>query len=359
MNKTSFSKSDPQQLSKIDKDTIFISDIILSLARHLKIILITPTIICSLTIFHLTFIAKPVYTSTSKIMSSSSNSGITQAAGLAAQFGINMSTTQSGPKWVYGEIIKSRTLAREVLKQKFDTNEFGPQKPLLQILTYGNEEQKANIKTLETLGVDAFLGMIRVVEDRKTSILSISVDASEPNLAAKINEVIIEELDKHQKKYNKANTSDTKQFIQSRIKNTEQELMAAEEDLKVFMDRNRRIENSPALQLEQQRLGREVTVLTGVFTTLKQQLETTKIEEVKESNYVVILDPPEVPLIRSKPHKKLIVILAGIFGIGMSFILILILELTLNITKEDKNKINKAKALGIRNLMELIPGKSK
>ena len=42
--------------------------------------------------------------------------------------------------------------------------------------------------------------------------------------------------------------------------------MAAEENLKVFMDRNRRIENSPALQLQQQRLAREVTVLTGVFT---------------------------------------------------------------------------------------------
>ena len=54
---------------------------------------------------------------------------------------------------------------------------------------------------------------------------------------------------------------------------TEKELMAAEEDLKVFMDRNRRIENSPALQLKQQRLSREVTVLTGVFTTLKQQLK--------------------------------------------------------------------------------------
>ena len=60
------------------------------------------------------------------------------------------------------------------------------------------------------------------------------------------------------------------------------------------MDRNRRIENSPALQLEQQRLNREVIVLTGVFTTLKQQLETTKIEEVKESDYVIILDPPEI-----------------------------------------------------------------
>ena len=48
--------------------------------------------------------------------------------------------------------------------------------------------------------------------------------------------------------------------------------MTAEENLKVFMARNRRIENSPALQLEEQRLSREVAVLTGVFTTLKQQL---------------------------------------------------------------------------------------
>ena len=45
------------------------------------------------------------------------------------------------------------------------------------------------------------------------------------------------------------------------------------------MDTNRRIENSPALLLEQQRLQREVTVLIGVFTTLKQQLE-------KSTNYM-------------------------------------------------------------------------
>ena len=54
-----------------------------------------------------------------------------------------------------------------------------------------------------------------------------------------------------------------------------EELRNAEEELKNFKDRNRRIENSPTLQLEEQRLLREVTVLTGVFTTLKQNLEST------------------------------------------------------------------------------------
>ena len=342
-----------------EEDTISLTDIMLTLARHLKVIIITPTILCTLTIIYVLFIAKPVYTSTAKIMSSSSGSGVSQAAGLAAQFGINIPTGQSEPKWVYPEIIKSRTLARAILKQKFDSNEFGPQKSLLQILTYGNDEPEFNLDTLEIMATEYFLEMIEVSEDIKTAILTLNINASEPILAAEINKVLIEELDAHQRKYNKAKTSDTKQFIEERIIDTEKELMAAEEYLKVFMDRNRRIENSPALQLEKQRLGREVTVLTGVFTTLKQQLETTKIEEVKESDYVVVLDPPEAPLQRSKPNKRLMVILAGILGIGLGMVLAFIREFTANSEKEEKDKMTEAKSLVRQHLSDFIPGKSK
>ena len=191
------------------------------------------------------------------------------------------------------------------------------------------------------MAVDNFIAMIDIIEDNtQTGILTLSINASEPSLAAEINKVLIEELDAHQLKYNKAKTSDAKQFIEERIIDIEKELMAAEEDLKIFMDRNRRIENSPALKLEQQRLGREGTVLTGVFTTLKQQLETTKIEEVKESVYVIVFDPPEVPLKRSKPNKRLIVILAVFLGLVLGMVLAFIREYAANSDKEEKDKIS-------------------
>ena len=342
-----------------EENMISLTDIMLALARQIKVVIITPTILCTLTIIYVSFFAKPVYTSTAKIMSSSSGGGgMSPAKGLAAQFGINIPTGQSEQKWVYPEIIKSRTLAKSMLKRKFDTNEFGPQKNLLQILTYGKNAPQMGLDTLEIKAVDSFLGMIGISEDTKTGILTLRINASEPQFAAEVNRVLIQELDAHQRKYNKAKTSETKQFIEERILNTEKELMAAEENLKVFMDRNRRIENSPALQLEQQRLGREVTVLTGVFTTLKQQLETTKIEEVKESDYVVILDPPEVPLQRSKPNKKLMVIMAGFIGIGLGLVLAFILEIIANSKKEEKDKMSEAKSLFLKNINELIPGKS-
>ena len=352
--------SEFQQPYYFEEDTISITDIMLILARQLKVIIITPTILCTLMIIYVLFFTKPVYTSTAKIMSSSSGGGgVSQAAGLAAQFGINMPTGQSEPKWVYPEIIKSRTLARSMLKRKFDTNEFGPQKDLLQILTYGNDDPQVGLDTLEIMAVDNFLAMIDISEDIKTAILTLSINASEPSFAAEMNQALIEELDTHQRKYNKAKTSDTKQFIEERIIDIEKELMAAEEDLKVFMDRNRRIENSPALRLQQQRLGREVTVLTGVFTTLKQQLETTKIEEVKESDYVIVLDSPEIPLQRSKPNKKRMVILAGILGIGLGVVLAFMREFASNSDKEEKEKMTEVKSLVLKNISELIPGKSK
>ena len=149
---------------------------------------------------------------------SSSSSGLSQAAGLAAQFGINIPTSQKEPKWVYPDILKSRTLGKAVLQQKFSTDKFGKDKTLLQILTYGDGIPEFSIDTLEAMAVKKFLEMIYVSEEITTGILTLNVDAIEPNLAAGVNQALIEELDSHQRRYNKTKTSETKQFILERIK---------------------------------------------------------------------------------------------------------------------------------------------
>ena len=105
---------------------------------------------------------------------SSSSSGDSQVTGLAAQFGINLSTNQSEPQWVYPEIIKSRTLMKAMLKRKFDTEKYGPNISLLQILTNFNKSSKHDINALEVLAVDNFIGMISLSEDKKSAEVEIS-----------------------------------------------------------------------------------------------------------------------------------------------------------------------------------------
>ena len=331
MDEQQYPPQPPQQPQYYyEEDTISLSDILLVLAKQLKLLIITPLVFGVITAFYVLFMVGPTYVSSAKIMSSSGGSSTSQLQGLAAQFGVAVPGGSEGAQWVYPEILKSRTLAKSVLKRKFDTEKYGPQKSLLQILTYGDEEPTVSIDTLEIHGANALIGMIEI--ESQGSFYNLSVSTFEPQFAADLCAVLIEELDRHQREYKTEKVKETRLFIEGRIIDIQKELEGAEENLKVFRDRNRQIGQSPALLLEQQRLTRETAVLTGVFTTLKQQLEMTKIEEVKESALAQVLDPPEAPLYRDSPKRKRSVLLALILGFGLAVGLAFVKEYIYNIT---------------------------
>ena len=350
-------KSFQQSYSKssLQDDGISILDLLLVIAKGLKVIIILPIIISIITIIYVLYFIDPVYESTSKIMSSSGNSNVFSQSSLAMQFGINLPRNQAEPQWVYPEIIRSRTLANKILNRKFNTIEFGSQKSLLHILTSGESNEVSNNDSLNIKAINAVLGMVKVSESGST--IQIKINAKEPRLARDINFAFIDELDAHQRAYNKTKSSETRKFIEERIKSTEIELNVAEEDLKNFRDSNRRIQNSPSLLLEQQRLSREAAVLTGVFTTLKQELENAKIEEVKESNYVIILDPPEIPILRIKPKRKVIVLSAGILGLVLGLIIIFFNEYANRGLNYQKDKFEQLRMLFFKNIKDFIPYK--
>jgi len=336
----------------IEEDYITLPEILLILAKHFKIIVIMPIITCTLMIINVQFFTEDVYIAKAKIMSSIGSSNVSQAAGFAAQFGINLlPSNQSTKQWYLEDIIKSRTLAKIMLNRKFDTEKYGKKKSLFKILTNIDVNDTNNDIDLQS-GINSVIAMITLTPS--DNHYNLEVAASEPIFAKDFTIALIEELDEYQREYNNTQISETRQFIKERIKETEKDLNLAEEDLKNFRDRNRRIENSPSLLLEQQRLSREVSVLTGVYTTLKQQNETTKIEEVKESIYVTVLDPPIAPITRSKPKKKFMVTLSGIIGIAIGVSLAFLIYFFESRSAKEQQKLSQLKTIFIKNLKELF-----
>jgi len=331
---------------KFDEDTISLMDILLVLAKHLKLIIIIPTVFCIITIINVLFFISPLYVSTTSFMSSALESKQHQLLGLASNFGYSLAS--ESVQWSYIDVIKSRTLARNILNHKFNTEKYGFQKTLLQILTYGDEEPRVEIDTLMIGGIKAVQGMIEL--NKSGRMYELAVSAFEPQLAADIASTVLDELDIFQRGYNSRKVNKTRRFIEDRLLDTKIELEATEEALKDFRERNRSIIGSPQLQLEQDRLSRDVSVHIGVYTTLKQQLETAKIDEVKELNYVAILDEPVIPLFPSKPRKKFMVVLAGILGIGLGIVLAFIREYTMRGNLEEQEKLKKAKSLFVKNI---------
>ena len=112
-------------------------------------------------------------------------------------------------------------------------------------------------------------------------------------------------------------------FIEERKEQVKVILTKAENNLKNFRSKNRKVIDSPDLQLELERFLRDVEIQTQIYITLNQQYEIARIDELKETPSVLILDEGFSPLEKSEPKRKLIVIISFLFGCSFGTIYVL------------------------------------
>ena len=332
--------------SIFEEDTISISDILLTLAEQLKVIVLTTFISVFLTFTYVQFIQQPQYVSSATILLPENKAGsLGGLAGLASQFGVNIPTGAqadlSSPS-LFPALLRSRTFAEQILDKKFYTKEFGKELSLLAILTYGNGLPKFGRDTLVTQALGGFNGMVEFDRGSTSAFSVIKVTASEPLFAKKLAEITLAELEALNRFYKSQTVNEKTSFISNRISSVEKDLESSEKRLKEFNEKNRQI-SSPALQLEQDRLARDVEIQKGIYLTLKQQFELAKIEEIQRSSVVQILDKPQVPLGPSNIKLKLSVMLAGVLGVGLGVLLGLIRSYFNSSDMDERKKLRRVK----------------
>ena len=324
---------------KIEDNYISLIDIYLIIARNIKILFFFPFLSLLVAMFYLLFFSVPMYTSSGKISSSNSTSK-PQISGLASQFGINLSSGTSSTNWVYPEIIKSRKIAKRMLEKTVKSDENNEKKLINILLDRRNELDFDNIDIVKAS--NKFISLIDIQEDRKTGIYTIQITTENNFLSKQLLQGLFDELQNFQLTYNQNQHKKAREFIENRINLIKVELEKAEETLKNFTIKNRRIENSPKLLLEKNRLNREVGVPLEVFTTLRKELETTKIEEYKEKDYILIIDNPSLPLNTSKPNITIIIFSLFMAGLFISIFTIIFIEYKSELDDKEKEKILEA-----------------
>ncbi|PYP20224.1 MAG: hypothetical protein DMD54_01160, partial [Gemmatimonadetes bacterium] len=78
-----------------------------------------------------------------------------------------------------------------------------------------------------------------------------------------------------------------------RVDSARQELTAAEEDLKRWLQGNASWQSSPALRFEYDRLSRGVQLKQAVYTTLAQNLEDVRLRAVRNTPLISVVDQAE------------------------------------------------------------------
>ena len=213
----------------------------------------------------------------------------------------------------------SETVLRNVIYKEYQTNKFSQPVNLVKFWDINKkdpgEEFDAAYRRLRASTSAGF--------DLRTSLVTVTVDLTEPELAANVLNAIVAELDNFMRTKRTSNAQEQRKWVEVRLKEVGEALNRAEERLKEFREKNRRVSDSPELMLEQERLAREVQINSTVFTELKKQLELARIEEIKNIPIINVLDVARPPSRKDRPNRATnaaVMFLLTFIGTGAYFV---------------------------------------
>ena len=136
-------------------------------------------------------------------------------------------------------------------------------------------------------------------ENRKTSLHTVTVLVEEfPELSEQIASNIFQSIISYSNEVTNIKAKEKKQFINNRLNEIDNSLRIAENDLQLFLEKNKNI-SSPYLVLQKDRLERNVMLYNQLFVSLSDQLELAKIDEKDTTSSLFLLDNATV-----SPYKK-------------------------------------------------------
>ena len=232
-------------------------------------------------------------------------------SGLASQLGLNvpLSDGTQSPQF-YVDLLTSREILKSVVVTRF-TSQRGrtpAEGTLLELYELGETEpalrREEALRRLRTQ-IDASVSP-------KTGVVSLSVTTLDPSLSAQIAERLLELINEFNLSHRQSQASAERRFTERRLAEVAADLRTAEDRLQAFQQQNRDI-RAPGLALEQDRRTRAVALQTQLYGTLAEAYEQAKIEEVRDTPVISVLERPEIP-VRPAPRGLLLKGLLALFA---------------------------------------------
>ncbi len=303
-------------------------ELLTPLVRHWKLLIGLP-IVFGLVAALISLVLPSVYTAQTTITPVAASSGslggsaLTSLMGLAGQLGVSAPGSGAiSPDFIAG-VLKSREVLTATLESRFHS---GPPSTgeitLLEILRVQGPTEPARLSR----GVGQLKSAVQTVVDRSTGIVTLSVKARDPRLAADIANRMRVILNTFNLERRQSQSREQARFTRERLTEAEAELRQAEAAQLRFLQANREYRGSPLLEFEGSRLQRAVDLRQEVYVSLVKAYDEARISEVRDTPVITTIDSAVTPDRRSAPRPVLNVAVALLAGGVVAFILVFLLE---------------------------------
>jgi tyrosine-protein kinase Etk/Wzc len=295
---------------KIDDDEIDLREYIEVIRKRGKLIVLITLIFAALALVF-SLLQKPLYEAKTTILikSGGSSGSFSQLAGLAGLAGISL-PSGGGNMDDLTKVLQSKAVAEKVMEDLH-----------LRDRIEGWNNPNANYQKL----ISTVQGTLKKPKG-DGDLVELTAEYSDPELAAEIANGYTDALTYYWNKLNYTEARKKKEYIESQLPRVEKDLSLAEQRLKSFTLLSPQGRSSSTgllgtiagaqLQgVEVQRLSRELDIQNSVYTMLRKEYETVKLEESKELQPFSVIDRAIKPEVKSKPKTRLNIAIGFIMGI--------------------------------------------
>lgn len=244
-------------------------------------------------------------------------------AGLAGQFGISLAAGGGSSPDFFGKLLTSRAILDSTLRTRFrpSIGQFaGRPTPLIDILEIEGTSERERLDK----GIRKLQKWVLAAADKKTGMVSLTVELRDPELAAQVANGMIGILADFNLRRMQRQSHEQRRFTEERLRQVEGELRAAESTLISFLTGNRAYQGSPVLQFQKERLERQVQIKQDLVAALRRDFEQARIAEVRDTPVLTVVDSATTPTKKSAPIWSLNLVVAavlgGIAGMGAVFL---------------------------------------
>jgi len=233
-------------------------------------------------------------------------------AGIASEFGVRLPSSREGygPEF-YRDLATSRPIAEVVLTREYESS-FGVRGSLLELARIDGDSPAERIENgVRWLSEKA----VAVQFKPQTGVLTLQVRTRWPDVSRQAAETLLESLQDFNLSKRQSRARFEKEFLEDRVDSARRELENSEGRLQSFLEKNRSYENAPMLLFAYERFQRDVVMRQGVYTSLVQAFEQARIEEVRATPVLTVLEPAHEAASSLSRGIMLKVAMGGLLGL--------------------------------------------
>lgn len=263
----------------------------------------------------ITWLSPDTYTARTAFTPQSNDARQAEVSGLAQRFGLDL-PSQAGAVSMpafFAYLLKTDRLLRSAVTTRLpvagaSTDSVGT----LAGLWSGSDSP--SVREIES-AIEELRGRSKVRVEPEIGVVHLAVTMRHGSLAREVAARMVELVNAFNLESRRSQADEEVEFLRQRLMAAKEDLRTSEDSLRAFLERNRQYENSPTLRFEADRLRRRVALQQDVYTSLAQALEDAKIQQVRNTPVITVVQPPRAPVSPDSQSVFIKIIVAGMLGL--------------------------------------------